>query len=154
MLEKLTERLTKLEERITDINKWVSEQVSFIDVESQRKATEDKLLYQIDRECSRVRKHLELSIKDLGQSVIDCLKRRDQQLDQRLQAFQPFVSTPIQPMNTSTVHRSPRDQTYSLQSNTQSIMDSSNQYLVLAITRMKILSYSSNDVRSILLFDL
>lgn len=128
MLEQLTERFAKLKERITDISKSMSEQVSFTDFELQRKATEEKLSYRIDHECSRLRKLLELRIQDLGQSVLDCLKRRDQQLDRRLQALQPFISTPIQPMNTNTVTNSLRDQTYSLQSNTLPVMDSSNQY--------------------------
>ncbi|ROL54895.1 hypothetical protein DPX16_12764 [Anabarilius grahami] len=106
MLEQLTECFTKLEERITYISKRVSEQDSFTDFESQRKATEEKLSYRIDRECSRLRKLLELRIQDLGQSVLDCLKRRDQQLDHRLQAFRLSISTPIQLMNTNTVTNS------------------------------------------------
>lgn len=34
-------------------------------------------------------------LTDLGQRMVDCLKRRDKQLDQRIQALNPLSSTPM-----------------------------------------------------------
>ncbi|KAL0146609.1 hypothetical protein M9458_057949, partial [Cirrhinus mrigala] len=53
VLEKLTECFSTFEEQITSLNQRVSEQVTITDFEAQRKATEEKLLYRIDRECNR-----------------------------------------------------------------------------------------------------
>ncbi len=39
---------------------------------------EEKLTYKIERGCERVEK-IQLSIGDLGKSVVDCMKRRDRQ---------------------------------------------------------------------------
>lgn len=35
-------------------------------------------------ECERVKQQLEMLAKDLGQSMVDCLKKGDQQLEQGL----------------------------------------------------------------------
>lgn len=32
---------------------------------------------------------------DMGKNAIDCLKRRDKQIEERMRAFQPTVSTPV-----------------------------------------------------------
>lgn len=152
MLEELTERFSTLEEQITSINQWVSEQITIKDFESQRKATEEKLLYRIDRECIRVRKHVELLIQGLGQSVLDCLKRRDQQLDQRIQSLHPSASTPVQHINTNTVRTSLRDQTYSLQSNTLPVMDNSSINPYIPPIKLEFPSFSNSPEEDPILF--
>ncbi|GAA6065118.1 uncharacterized protein LOC120462416 [Tachysurus ichikawai] len=150
VLERLTERFAALEERLTSISQRVSEQVTITDFESQRKATEDKL-YRIDRECNRVGKYVQLLNQDLGQSVLDCLKRRDHQLEQRLQSLRPSTSTPVQPTNTYTVRASLKDQTYSLPSNTLPVMDNSsvNPYVPPVKLEFPSFSNSSEEDRSL-----
>lgn len=56
---------------------------------------EEKLNYKIERECERVKKVLELSIADLGKLVMDCLKRRDAQIDISLKSNAHVMSIPV-----------------------------------------------------------
>lgn len=53
--------------------------------------------YKIERECERVKQSLELSIQDLEKSVVDCLKRRDAQIDAKLKSYARVISTPASP---------------------------------------------------------
>ncbi len=53
--------------------------------------------YRIQRECEKVKRQLELMIQELGQSVVDCLRRRDHQLDYKFQSRIPTTSTLISP---------------------------------------------------------
>ncbi|KAA0701423.1 PWWP domain-containing protein MUM1L1 [Triplophysa tibetana] len=48
----------------------------------------------MERECERIKKVGEMSVKELGQSMIDCLKRRDVQLEAKFKSRIP-VSTPV-----------------------------------------------------------
>lgn len=58
---------------------------------------EEKLAYRIERECERIQQKLELSIRDLGKSMVDCLKRQDIETDSKFKSLIPPMSTPIQP---------------------------------------------------------
>ncbi len=53
------------------------------------------MAYNFQRECQRVKQQMELMVKDLGQSIVDCLKRRE--LEQRFQLLSPNSSTPRVP---------------------------------------------------------
>ncbi len=53
------------------------------------------------------KKNLELSIGDLGKSVVDCLKRRDAQIDNKLKSYAHVMSTPVSlPLLTPALSRS------------------------------------------------
>lgn len=73
-LEQLEERITNMEKRLEECNKKVGESFFQTEVESRCKKMEDRLTYQMERECSRLQQKLELSIQDLGRSMVDCLK--------------------------------------------------------------------------------
>ncbi len=77
LIHDLTSRLDTLEENVNNIQQQVKDQISVHECVAMCKSVEEKLLYRVDRECGRVRKHLEVLIQDLGQSMVDCLKRRD-----------------------------------------------------------------------------
>lgn len=75
---------------------------------------EHKLSYKIERECERVKSLLQMDIQDLGNSVVDCLKRRDVQTYAKLKSLTPVMSTPIVPPTlTPTI---PQYQTFNAQS--------------------------------------
>ncbi len=46
-------------------------------MEEKCKSVEDKLKYFVESVCDRVKKKLELTVQDVGQSMVDYLKRRD-----------------------------------------------------------------------------
>lgn len=118
LIEKLTGRITSLEGRLEECIQGVSECVSHAELESKCKANEERANYRIARECDRTKKQLEVTIQDLGQSMVDCLKPRDLQIDQKLRSFVPVISTPVRHNTSPSVayHATqPRDQTYSMQ---------------------------------------
>lgn len=61
----------------------VSDQVSGDELVKSCKKIEDRMSYNVQRECERVKKQMDMLVKDLGQSMLDCLERRDQQLEQK-----------------------------------------------------------------------
>jgi len=75
----LNERIAKLEGHMATITQEVAEQVSWDHFAKQCKKMEDKMTYHVQRECERVKLQMEMLVKDLGQTMVDCLKRRDQQ---------------------------------------------------------------------------
>ncbi len=109
LIHDLTSRLDTLEENVSNIQQQVKDQISVHECVAMCKSVEEKLLYRVDRECGRVRKHLEVLIQDLGQSMVDCLKRRDKQIYRKLQASNPTISTPHQPINRTVIHRFDKD---------------------------------------------
>lgn len=127
----LTARVTSLEAQLTDLENGVSGKVSSVELEKQCRKLEDKMSYLVQRECERVKQQLEMLVKDLGQSMVDCLKRRDWQLEHKFQSMRPPSSTPFvtsqNPLaNTQNHYAKPSNLTYTEQS-TQS-NQSSLQY--------------------------
>ncbi len=90
-------RITYLEAQLTDLLQRESEKVSSVELEKQCRKLEDKVSYLVQRECERVKLQLEMLVKDLGQSMVDCLKRRDRQLELKFQSMRPPSSTPVTP---------------------------------------------------------
>lgn len=70
--------------------------------------------YRVQRECAKVKKQLELLVQELGQSVVDCLKRRDRQLEQRFQSLVPSASTPDTKSTLSFSQSKQRNVTYAV----------------------------------------
>lgn len=92
----------------------MSEQVSLDVFDVQCKKLEEKMAYRVQRESERVKQQMELMVKDLGQSIVDCLKRRDQQLEQRFQILSPNSSTPRENKCSSKCTHSPIHNTTSV----------------------------------------
>lgn len=90
-----TQRLTNIEEHLSDIEHRVSDFVIQDTVMDMMKQLEDKITYRMQREFDRIKVQMDSRLNDLGQSMVDCLKRRDKQLDQRIQALNPLSSTPM-----------------------------------------------------------
>ncbi|XP_057205890.1 uncharacterized protein LOC130564036 [Triplophysa rosa] len=90
----LNVRITALENQMAEICQMVSEKVSCDELVKQCKKIEDRIAYHVQREDERAKQQVEMLVKDLGQSMLGCLKRRDQQLEQKLQEFKLFSSTP------------------------------------------------------------
>lgn len=60
------------------------------------KSMEEMLRYHIERECSKVKQSLELSVQDLGKTMVDCLRRRDAKIEAMIRAsMPPITSTPV-----------------------------------------------------------
>ncbi len=76
----VTQRLSEIENQVANIDRRVSEQVSCDVFDVQCKKLEERMAYRVQHECQRVKQQMELMVKDLGQSIVDCLKRRDLQL--------------------------------------------------------------------------
>ncbi len=93
LIEKLTGRITSLEGRLEECIQGVSNCASHAELEAKCKANEERANYHIARECERTKKQLEVTIQDLGQSMVDCLKQRDLQIDQKIRLFVPAIST-------------------------------------------------------------
>lgn len=91
------DRVNALDKCIADLSQMVSERVTSDEFTQQCKKIEDKMSYLIQRECERVKLQTEMVVKDLGQSMVDCLKRRDQQLEKKFQALRLPSSTPMVP---------------------------------------------------------
>lgn len=68
--------------------------VSQEEFQNKCKGMEDRLVYRMERECERVKKAVEMSVQELGQSMVDCLKRRDVQLEAKFKSLNP-ISTPV-----------------------------------------------------------
>lgn len=90
----LNDQITALENQMANISQMVSEQVPLDEFDKQCKKIDDRVSYHIQCECERVKQQVEVLVKDLGQSVVDCLKRRNQQLEQKFQALRPSSSLP------------------------------------------------------------
>ncbi len=137
-LEQLEERITNMEKRLEECNKKVGERFFQTEVESRCKKMEDRLTYRMERECSRLQQKLELSIQDLGRSMVDCLKRRDAQIDDKFKSLIPLKSTPIRPTPSSILPPSVsqvNNQTYQIQPSYTQLSGSGNP---LAVPPVKI----------------
>lgn len=89
------QRLMNIEEHLTDIEHRMSSCANQDKVSNMMRKLEDKLKYSIQREIDRVKMQMESRFADIGQSMVDCLKRRDKQFEQRIQALHLPTSTPI-----------------------------------------------------------
>lgn len=116
MIERLSEWFTSLEDQLTDLSQRVSENVPLDELENRCKLIKDRMTYWVQRECDKVKKQLELLVQELGQSVVDCLKRRDRRIDQRFQSLLPSASTPDPKSTLSFFQSKQRNVTYSMQS--------------------------------------
>ncbi len=119
LIERLTDRFTVIEDQLADFGQRVSTNVPYDEFEKRCKKIEERMSYRIQRECEKVKNQVELLVQELGQSVVDCLKRRDHQLEHRFQSLLPSTSTPIAPVPALTVsfpHSKQRNATYSVQS--------------------------------------
>ncbi|KAL0148878.1 hypothetical protein M9458_055887 [Cirrhinus mrigala] len=88
-----TQRLTNIEEHLSDIEHRVSDFVIKDTVKDMMKQLEDKITYRMQREIDQIKVQMDSKLADLGQSMVDCLKRRDKQIDQRIQDLKPLSST-------------------------------------------------------------
>ncbi|XP_050957969.1 activity-regulated cytoskeleton-associated protein-like, partial [Labeo rohita] len=88
-------RLTSIEEHLANLEHQVSELVNETQVKLMLKSLEDKVFYKLQRETDRLKEWTQSKMDDMGKTVIDCLKRRDKQIEERMRAFQPTVSTPV-----------------------------------------------------------
>ncbi len=91
----LTAKFNMLESRLEECAKKMSECVTFVEMQDGCRAIEGRMNYRIERECERVQAKVKLEIQDLGKSMVDCLKRRDAQIDHKLKTRVPLESTPI-----------------------------------------------------------
>ncbi len=93
LIEQLIERVTKLESRVEECVQQMHESVTF----AECKAVEERVTYHLERECERVQKKMEFELQDLSKSMVDCLKRRDAQIDHKFKTLMPVMSTPKLP---------------------------------------------------------
>uniref|UniRef100_A0A8C1PDC5 Gypsy retrotransposon integrase-like protein 1 n=4 Tax=Cyprinus carpio TaxID=7962 RepID=A0A8C1PDC5_CYPCA len=109
IIKELSNRLDALEKNVSNLQQQVREQMSIQECEERFRSTEEKVSYHVDRECGRVKKYLEMLVQDLGKSMVDCLKRRDKQINRKLQIYHPTSSTPHQSMSRPVIHKSAKD---------------------------------------------
>ncbi|GAA6081374.1 uncharacterized protein LOC120462416 [Tachysurus ichikawai] len=70
------------------------------------KACEDRISYCLQRELDRVKQQCNFKIDELSKSVLDCLKRRDRQLEQQFKAIKPIMPTPVHSSTTASYRMS------------------------------------------------
>ncbi len=68
--------------------------VSQEEFQNKSKGIEDRLVYRMEREFERVKNVVEMSVQDLGRSMVDCLKRRDGQLEVKFKSI-TSITTPV-----------------------------------------------------------
>jgi len=116
IVEKLSERLTALEGSWEENKRRLSECVSQELLESKCQTLKEKMNYRFDRERDRMKEQLELAIRDIGKSMIDCLKRRDVQIEQKFKSFKASLHNSAQTIpNFSTPNAASQNQTYNVQ---------------------------------------
>ncbi|XP_039506983.1 uncharacterized protein LOC120462416 [Pimephales promelas] len=103
--EQKNQRMSSIEEHLADLEHRVSELVTTESMDTEFKAWEDRINYGFQRELDRVKKQCYTRVDELSQSIVDCLKRRDKQLDQQFKAIKPIMSTPVY-SSTATSHKS------------------------------------------------
>lgn len=96
LIGQLTARVDTMESRFEECVRKMNDCVTFSEMQEGYRAIEERMSYRIERECERVQNKVNLEIQDLGKSMVDCLKRRDVQIDHKLKDLVPLVSTPIQ----------------------------------------------------------
>ncbi|KAA0701461.1 hypothetical protein E1301_Tti023975 [Triplophysa tibetana] len=135
LIEQLTDRFNMLEKRVDECVKNMSGCISQEEFHNKCKGMEDRLMYRMERECERIKKVGEMSVKELGQSMIDCLKRRDVQLEAKFKSRIP-VSTPVTSQICCDAHDSGQSQnhTYAVQ---QSSLTSQEKTMVYIAERHK-----------------
>ncbi|XP_056107831.1 uncharacterized protein LOC130085872 [Rhinichthys klamathensis goyatoka] len=114
IVEKLSDRLTEgsWEENKRRLSECVSQEL----LESKCQTLKKKMNYRFDRERDRMKEQLELAIRDLGKSMIDCLKRRDVQIEQKFKSFNARLHNSAQTIpNCSTPYTASQNQTYNVQ---------------------------------------
>lgn len=94
-VENFTKNLTTLEEQLGNCMQKVGICINGEQLEARCRAAEDKLSYHIRRTYERVQKDLEVSIQEMGKSMVDCLKRRYAQIDRKIAACMPPASSPV-----------------------------------------------------------
>ncbi len=93
--EEAAQRMCSIEEHLADLEHRVSDLVTTETMSAKLKACEDRINYCLQRELDRVKQLFHSRIDDMSQSIVDCLKRRDRQLEHQLKAFKPLMSTPV-----------------------------------------------------------
>lgn len=94
-MDSLTKRTTTLEGEVQACTQNVSQCCSHSELMDQCRLIEEKLYYKIERECERVKNVIELSISDLGKSMVGCLKRRNAQINSKLKPYAHVMSVPV-----------------------------------------------------------
>uniref|UniRef100_A0A3B1JJM2 Gypsy retrotransposon integrase-like protein 1 n=1 Tax=Astyanax mexicanus TaxID=7994 RepID=A0A3B1JJM2_ASTMX len=88
-------------EMVEEMERWKEEvRKTWTGLEQNDKRIEQRLSYNQERQGEKLAKLIDMEIRELGKSVVDCLKRRDKQLEKRLQSVPPTASTPITPAKT------------------------------------------------------
>lgn len=64
----------------------------------QRTEPDEKLAEMVKRECNIVKQKSESNIKELGEAIMNCLKRRDAKLKSLVQSTPVATSTPVTPL--------------------------------------------------------
>lgn len=155
----LIERATTLEGQVKDCVEKLGECVPHHEFQTRCQAMEDRILYHVRRECERVEKKIEVAMQDLGQSVIDCLKRRDVQLENKLKALVPPISTPVSSRSSAGMSKT-QDQTYDVSQHLVTFPGNSSSAYIPPVkldfpcfgNKTKIPLSLSNAVRNILLY--
>ncbi len=94
LIEQLTNRFNALEGLVDECVKKMSGCVSQEEFQNKCQGIEDRLVYRMERERERVKNVVEMSVQDLGRSMVDCLKRRDGQLEAKFKSI-TSITTPV-----------------------------------------------------------
>ncbi len=98
------QRMCSIEEHLVDLEHRISDFVTTETLSTKLGAHEDRINYRLQRELDRVQQQCYARVDELSKSIVDCLKRRDKQLEQQFKAIKPIMSTPVH-SNTTTSHK-------------------------------------------------
>ncbi len=98
------QRMCSIEEHLVDLEHRISDFVTTETLSTKLRAHEDRINYRLQRELDRVQQQCYARVDELSKSMVDCLKRRDKQLEQQFKAIKPIMSTPVH-SKTTTSHK-------------------------------------------------
>lgn len=92
-IQPISSQLSDVQRQIKDLAK----QQESLKQMQKRQGTErdEKLAGMVKKDCNLVKQKCESSIKELGEAIMDCLKRRDAKLKSLIQSTPVAISTPV-----------------------------------------------------------
>ncbi|XP_073729896.1 uncharacterized protein [Misgurnus anguillicaudatus] len=92
-LQRHDHSLRTIEEQVRELTKQMTTQAQL--VEQNQRSIEEKLTNTMEKQCSHVKQLLEGQMQDMGEAMMDCMKRRDIQFKSMVRFTPNAVSTPI-----------------------------------------------------------
>ncbi|XP_073731162.1 retrovirus-related Pol polyprotein from transposon opus [Misgurnus anguillicaudatus] len=98
------QRMSSIEEHLADIEHRIVNLATSEMVSENFQKFEERFNYGLQRELDRVKQMFQSKLEDLNRSFVDCLKRRDKQIEQKFKTVESFIPKPLH-TSTTTTHK-------------------------------------------------